>query len=186
MADCSVSLDDKVLKQIQMIRKIRKLPLPGEVVVNKGDKVQPDTMVAKIVLRPGIPWVIPAARLLGVESNELSKCLIKKVGDRVKVKEVIGVAEQGLYGRKELVAPTDGLIEGISDRSGRVTIREEFGKEDPPVSFDAAYELGCKPEELSKHMLRTVGHEVKKGQMVLRKVKHKRFSPKPPLPRFRA
>lgn len=94
----------------------------------------PDTPVAKIALRPGIPWVIPAARLLGIEPSELGKSMLKKVGDSVKTQEVIARAEQGLYGRKEITSPTDGVIEDVSDRSGRITIREEFGKEEPPIA----------------------------------------------------
>lgn len=169
MAVSSVYSEDKQVGRVELIRKMRRLPLPGEVLVKKGDKVLPDTPVAKIALRPGIPWVIPAARLLGIEPSELGKCMLKKVGDSVKTQEVIARAEQGLYGRKEITSPTDGVIEDVSDRSGRITIREEFGKEEPPISFDVAFEIGCRPEELPKHMLRQVGQEVKKGQMIAKK-----------------
>lgn len=169
MADFSVDLPDDVKKQITLIRKTRKLPLPGEVLVNVGDIVKPDTPVARIAVKPGIPWVVPAARLLGTEPDKLSSAMLKEVGDRVKTKEVFARADQGLYGRKELESPTDGVIEAVSDRSGRVTIREEFGREDPPVTFDVAFQLKCRPEELPQHMLRTVGQEVKKDQMIAKK-----------------
>lgn len=169
MAVSLASSRNDIESKITLIRKVRKLPLPGEVLARVGDLVEPDTPVAKIALRPGIPWVIPASRLLGIEPDMLSKCMLKKVGDKVRTKEVIARAEQGLYGRKELEAPTDGVIEDISDRSGRVTIREEFGKEEPPITFDVAFEIKCKPEELPKHMLRQVGQEVKKGQIIAKK-----------------
>lgn len=153
-----------------MVKKVRKLPLPGEVLAAKGDQVEPDTIVARIALRPGIPWVLPAARLLGIEPELLSKCMLKKIGDRVKTKEVIARStEQGLYGRKDLEAPTDGIIEDISDRSGRIVLREEFGREEPPISFDCAFELKCKPKDLPKYMLRTVGQEVKRTQIIAKK-----------------
>jgi hypothetical protein len=169
VADFSADLPTNVKDQITLVRKTRKLPLPGEVLVKEGDIVKPDTPVAKIAVRPGIPWVIPAARLLGIEPSHLSRSMLKEIGDSVKTKEVFARAEQGLYGRKELESPTDGVIESISDRSGRVTIREEFGKEEPPVTFDVAFEIKCKPEELPQHMLRTVGQEVKKDQMIAKK-----------------
>ena len=57
----------------------------------------------------------------------------------------------------------------MSSRSGRITIREEFGREEPPITFDVAFEIKCKPEELPNHMLRQVGQEVKKGQMIAKK-----------------
>jgi hypothetical protein len=152
-----------------MVRKARRLPLPGEVLVAKGQVVEPDTPVARIALRPGIPWVLPAARLLGISPDQLSSCMKRKIGDRVKTKEVIARTEQGLYGRKELEAPTDGVIEDFSDRSGRVVLREEFGREEPPVSFDCAFELKCKPKDLPRHMLRQVGQEVKRTQIIAKK-----------------
>ena len=87
-----------------------------QVLVKKGDVVYPDTPVARIALRPGIPWVIPASRLLGIETHQLSKSMLKEIGESVKTKEVFARAEQGLYGRKELESPTDGVIEDVSDR----------------------------------------------------------------------
>ena len=46
---------------------------------------------------------------------------------------------------------------------------KNFGREDPPVTFDVAFQLKCRPEELPQHMLRTVGQEVKKDQMIAKK-----------------
>lgn len=161
----SGSLRDKV----RLIRKIRKLPLPGEVLVGLGDKVQPDTPVARIALRPGIPWVIPVAGHLGIPASKLTMAMVKKVGDKVRAQEVIAVVDQGLYGRKEYKSPVEGVIEEISDLSGRMTIREEFGREEPPVAVDVASELRCRPEEVPQNMLRHVGQEVKAGQMIAKK-----------------
>jgi len=155
--------------RVSLIRKVRKLPLPGEVLVQPGQRVQPDTVVARIDLKPGIPWVLPVARLLGIEPDLLPQAMRRQVGDRVKLREIIAVAERGLYGRKEYASPTDGVIEEISARSGRVIIREEFGKEEPPVSFDVAFEIGCKPRDLMKNMMKSIGHEVKRGQVVAKK-----------------
>lgn len=154
---------------VGVIRKVRKLPLPGEVLVQPGQDVRPDQPVAKISLRPGIPWVVPVARLLGVEPSDLPGSMLRKVGDSVKNREVIAKATKGLYGQKEYEAPTDGVIEEISAKSGRIIIREEFGKEEPPVSFDAAFELGVRPRELPKMMLLRVGQEVKRGAILAKK-----------------
>ncbi|MEW6398856.1 MAG: hypothetical protein AB1503_06785 [Bacillota bacterium] len=154
---------------IQRVRKVRKLPLPGEVLVGPGERVEPDTPVARISLRPGIPWVLPVARLLGIEPADLGKAMLVKVGDQVKTKQVIAIAEKGLYGRKEYESPTDGMVEDISTASGRVIVREEFGREEPPVQVDVAFELGCRPKDVPRHMITPVGKEVKKGQMIAKK-----------------
>lgn len=155
--------------QVETVRKVRRLPLPGEVLVRQGDKVSPDDIVAKISLKPGIPWVVPAARLLGINADQLPSAMMRKVGDHVKTREVIARAEQGLYGNKEYESPTDGIIEEISARSGRIVIREVFGKEEPPLSVDVALELGVRPREIDRFMLRGVGDEVKRGQIFAKK-----------------
>lgn len=169
MAVSLADSSDSAPYQVRLVRKVRKLPLPGVVLVRVGDIVRPDTPVARIALRPGIPWVIPGARLLGIDTDRLSSSMRVGVGDRVKTQQVIAQADRGLYGRKELVSPTDGVIEDISDRSGRITIREEFGKEDPPVVVNVADQLQCRPEELPRHMIRQAGQEVKKGQIIAKK-----------------
>ncbi|MDQ7793510.1 MAG: hypothetical protein RDU89_03730 [bacterium] len=155
--------------QVTMVRKVRKLPLPGEVLVQPGQRVEPETPVARIDLRPGIPWVLPVGRLLGIESDLLPAAMLRQVGDRVRLREVIAVAQKGIYGRKEYESPTDGVIEDISHRSGRVVIREEFGREEPPISFDVAFEIGCKPRDLPRNMMKKVGDEIKRGQVVAKK-----------------
>lgn len=155
--------------RVVLVRKLRRLPLPGQVLVEQGMRVRPDDILAKITLRPGIPWVVPVARLLGIEASELPGAMHRKVGDRVKTKEVIGRAEQGLYGRKEFESPTDGVIEDISANSGRVVIREEFGREEPPLSVDVAMELGVRRNEVGKYLIRKVGEEVKRGQIFAKK-----------------
>ncbi|MBE3590153.1 MAG: hypothetical protein IMW98_04950 [Firmicutes bacterium] len=155
---------------IVRLRKLRRLPLPGEVLVDVGERVQPDQPVARIALRPGIPWVVPVARLVGVQPEQLPQAMLVKVGDRVKAKQVIARGlSTGLYGQKEYECPIDGVVEDISAKSGRVVIREEFGREEPPVKVDVAFEIGCRPREVPQHMVVKVGQEVKKGAMIAKK-----------------
>ncbi|MBX6350855.1 MAG: hypothetical protein IRZ11_05035 [Clostridia bacterium] len=155
---------------IVRLRRARKLPLPGEVLVDVGDRVTPEQPVARISLRPGIPWVIPIARLLGVSEEDTERCMLVKVGDRVKAKQVIARAlASGLYGMKEYESPIDGVVEDISPRSGRLIIREEFGREEPPVKVDVAFEIGCRPRDVKQHLIVHIGQEVKKGAMIAKK-----------------
>ncbi len=164
------SLESVVKERVTLLKKTRVLPLPGEVLVEVGQAVEPKTNIAKISLRPGIPWVVPVARLIGVREDQLSQCMLVKVGDQVKVRQDIarGIAG-GLYGAKIYQSPTDGVVEEISDKSGRVVIREVFGKEEPPVDFDVAFDLGVKPRDLAKFMTCKVGDEVKRGEIIAKK-----------------
>ncbi|MGE5579986.1 MAG: hypothetical protein ACM3WU_08075 [Bacillota bacterium] len=165
---CSAFSGD-VPRRVRLIRKVRRLPLAGEVLVSVGDRVEPDTVVARIAQRPGIPWVIPVASHLGVPNERLRKHLLKSEGDLVLAQEVLAVVDKGLAGRKEYLSPVEGRIENVSEVTGRVTIREEFGKEEPPLDVDVAAQLKCKPSEVPQNMLRQVGQEVKKGQMIAKK-----------------
>lgn len=160
---------------VRLIRKERILPLPGEILVSEGDQVEHDTEVAKITLKPGIPWVIPLFRLLGVEPEAAPDSLVVEVGEQVKAGQVVARAKAGRYGRKEYEAPTDGVIEDVSEKSGRLVIREEFGREEPPISFDVAFELGVRPREIREHMLLQEGQEVKKGSVVAKKGEQSSF-----------
>lgn len=107
------------------IRKTRRLPLKGEVLVKQGDRVEPDTPVARTFL-PGIVHVLKASEILGVDSEVLPRYLSKKEGDKVARDEVIGFASSffGLS-KRELRSPINGTIESISTLTGNISIREE-------------------------------------------------------------
>ncbi len=161
---------------IQRIVKKRELPLPGEVLVQEGEEVKYNTQLAKITLKPGIPWVVDLGRHLGIDPSELEECMLVEIGEEVETGQVIARGgEGGVYGMKEYEAPTGGVIEDISDKSGRVVIREEFGKEEPPVSLDVAFELGCKPGKVPEHMMVDVGQEVKKSAIIAKKGEQSAF-----------
>ncbi len=161
---------------VQRIVKRRELPLPGEVLVQEGEEVEHHTQLAKITLKPGIPWVVDLGRHLGIEPENIPDTLLVEIGDKVETGDVIAKGgEGGVYGMKEYESPTDGIVESVSERSGRVVIREEFGKEEPPVSFDVAFELGCKPREVPQNMLVEVGQEVKKGAIIAKKGEQSAF-----------
>ncbi|MFH0748750.1 MAG: hypothetical protein V1915_02365 [Candidatus Bathyarchaeota archaeon] len=116
-------------KRSVIIRKTRRLPLPGEVLVKKGDKVSYDTEVARVLI-PGKFEVVPAYDDLGVnqESAHLEKYMFKKIGDPVERGEILA-HRQTFFGliNYTCISPTTGTIEHIADVStlpGQVVIRE--------------------------------------------------------------
>lgn len=144
--------------------------MAGEVLVQEGDEVSPETIVARISFKPGVPWVIPLANQLGVEPRQLPGAMVKQVGDLVRTREMIAKVERGRYGRKDFLSPTDGVLEEVSDRSGRIIIREHF---DPSrqvgVWVDVAGELGVKPKEAMSYLTLKVGDEVVRGSLLAKK-----------------
>jgi len=113
----------KISERIK-IRKERRLPLPGEVVVNLHDRVNSDTVVARTNL-PGNVQTINVAGVLGVLPEDIDTCMLKKKDDVVKKNELIAETK-GFFGlfKSRVTAPEDGSIESVSHITGQVILRE--------------------------------------------------------------
>jgi len=112
------------IKEVMTVRKTRILPIQGKVLVDKGDFVEFDTIVAR-TMTPGDPYIIEAANFLGLEPDELPRCMVKHIGDTIEKDEVIAqyIAFWGLL-KRHVKSPIDGIIETVSPLSGRITARE--------------------------------------------------------------
>ncbi len=113
----------KVTKKT-LVRKERRLPLKGEVLVYKGQKVKAEDVVARALL-PGNVHPVNVAGLLGVTPSELPSLMIKKEGECIKKGEVIAETK-GIFGlfKNKVTSPCDGMIESISSVTGQVILRE--------------------------------------------------------------
>ncbi len=116
-----------------MVRKIRRLPIPGEVLVEKGDRVEANTAVARAFIL-GEVYVVDVASILGVDVWETSKYMLKKKGEEVTKGEPIALVKAffGLL-KKCAYASSSGTVERISDVTGQVLIRESK----VPIEVDA-------------------------------------------------
>ncbi|MEO0107148.1 MAG: hypothetical protein ABIL46_07465 [candidate division WOR-3 bacterium] len=110
-----------------VIEKQRRLPLPGEVLVKEGDKVQAEEIVAKTSL-PGSVQTVNVAGLLGILPEEIEEAMLKKPGDEVQKDEVIAQSK-GFFGlfKSTVKSPITGKVESISKITGQVILRE------PPI-----------------------------------------------------
>jgi hypothetical protein len=112
----------KVTEKI-LITKKRILPLKGEVVVKVGDKVTPDTVVARTNL-PGNVEPINVANILGLPPEDVPEHMLRKEGEKVKENEVIAKSKSffGLFS-SECRSKAEGTVESISSITGQVLIR---------------------------------------------------------------
>ena len=115
------------------IRRERKLPLPGDVLVAEGQRVTAETIVARTQL-PGNVQTVNAANVLGVLPEDVEECLTKPVGSKVEKGETFAESRSffGLF-RSKCHAPVRGTIESVSKVTGQVLLREE----PIPVEVDA-------------------------------------------------
>jgi hypothetical protein len=106
------------------IRKSRRLPLKGEVVVAEGQEVAPETVVARTLI-PGILRQVKVAELLGLDAEEVPGALLIQQGDTVAAGQVIAKTKSffGLF-KSECRCPVAGTVELISPVTGHVGVRE--------------------------------------------------------------
>ncbi len=114
----------KVTEKI-LVTKKRILPLKGEVIVKKGDKVKPDDVVARTHL-PGPVEPINVANILGIPPEDISEVMMKKKGDPIKENEVLAKTK-GFLGLKMFSAESrsriTGTVESVSNITGQVLLR---------------------------------------------------------------
>lgn len=115
------------------ITKERRLPLKGEVVVSKGERVNGDTIVARTAL-PGNVATVNVAQLLGILPSDIPDLMLKKPGEAIEKGEVIAETK-GLFGifKSKVESPIKGEVESISPITGQVILREP----PQPVQVDA-------------------------------------------------
>jgi len=118
------------------IRKERRLPLKGDVLVGVGDSVSAEDVVARTQL-PGEVSSVNVANKLGLLPEEVLSHMTKQAGEPVQAGEVIAES-QGLLGlfKSQCTAPSDGTIENISSVTGQVIIRR------PPIPVDVIAYVG--------------------------------------------
>jgi len=107
-----------------VLRRPRRLPLKGSVVVTEGEEVLPDTVVARAEI-PGILRTVRASERLGVDPDELPQSVRVSPGDPVTSGELLAESRAffGLF-RSECRSPVAGTVEIISPVTGHVSIRE--------------------------------------------------------------
>lgn len=113
-----------------IVRRTRRLPIKGDVVVKQGDPVTPDDVVARAML-PGVLQTIKLAEKLGVEAKEARGMFHLKEGDPVEKAQVVAETK-GLFGMFKATVASEyaGTVESISDVTGNVLVRE------PPIPVE--------------------------------------------------
>lgn len=118
-----------IVERCQIVRE-RRLPLDGEVLVEVGDRVTANQVVARAEL-PGDVEMVNVAHRLGCIPSELEGKMLKKKGEAVAEGEVIA-RSSSLFGllKSEFRSPVSGTIETISKVTGQVLIRK------PPMPIE--------------------------------------------------
>lgn len=105
-------------------RRARRLPIPGDVLVQVGQTVTADTLIARTEV-PGVEIPVKVASKLYFEPMFIEKFMLKRLGELVEVGEPLAM-RQTLFGLSKdyVTAPRTGYVERIDKRTGIVTLRE--------------------------------------------------------------
>ena len=122
----------KVLESTS-VKKERRLPLKGEVLVDKGADVVPEKIVARTHL-PGNVQMVNVANLLNVDAQDVPEFMLIDLGKNILKGDLLAETK-GLFGlfKSEVKSPVDGILESVSKVTGQVVIREA----PIPVEIDA-------------------------------------------------
>lgn len=107
-----------------VVARTRRLPLSGQVLVDVGDRVRPDTVVAETFL-PGPVHNVNVANALAIAPEEVPGCMLKQRDEQVAKGELIAES-RGIFGlfKSSARCPESGTIEMVSEVTGQVLIRE--------------------------------------------------------------
>jgi hypothetical protein len=106
------------------VKKLRRLPLAGDVLVAVGDRTTARTVVARTQL-PGKVALVNLASALGVLPDELAGKIAVEVGATVTRGQVLA-RSTSLFGwiTHTATSPVDGTLESVSTVTGMAVVRE--------------------------------------------------------------
>jgi len=112
------------VQRCEVLRRARLLPVAGEVVLEVGDRVRGDSIVARAAGR-GTLHTVNAARQLDIAPGEVPGAMVVAEGQDVAAGEVLA-RTRGLWGlfAAECRAPVAGTVVAVSAHTGRVLLEE--------------------------------------------------------------
>lgn len=125
------------------LRRERRLPLKGHVLVRAGDLVEASTVVARTEL-PGDVQTLNVAARLAIDPAAVPGALTRPIGSEVRSGEVVA-SGKSLFGlvTQRATAPATGTLESVSAITGQLILRE------PPIPVEVnAYVRGSVAEVL--------------------------------------
>lgn len=147
----------------------RELATDGDVLVKPGQRVEPDTVVARSVRQFLRPFFLNVAQVMHVDPDDLGDIFLKEVGDPVSRHELIAEQPRRLGVPREYHSPVEGKVEKILP-NGTVIVRESPEKAQVLTTVKAAEALGVYPERLKPYLRVKVGDEVERGQWLAAKM----------------
>jgi len=103
----------------------RVLPIAGDVLVEVGDRVSAQDVVAQTFM-PGDITPINLANLLSLPPGDVPECMLKQQGEQVEIGDVLA-RTKGIFGmfKSDYRSKVAGTIESVSEVTGQLIVRGE-------------------------------------------------------------
>ncbi len=104
-----------------MISRIyRSLKGKGQIFVSVGQELTPDEIIGEAFISSGFR-TLNLASLLSVPPEKVDKYLVRKLGQKIYKDELLAFKKGGLFwGKKVVVAPTDGILDFLNPKTGEL------------------------------------------------------------------
>ncbi len=168
------------------VSRFRPVPATGKILVSEGDRVMPETPVARVEILPGKLWRTDVAGSLCVEPGDIAGLMLRQPGSKVAKDEVIA-AGGDFFERRAVKSPASGVLALLSRNLGFAYVREdvELGSERGPVVVDVARDLKVKPWQIMVYREANVnrGSIVLKGQVLASRmgIDYRHFNARSPI-----
>jgi len=157
------AIENKIYKGDISIR--RELVIPGQVYVQKGDKVKSATIIAKSTRSFLRPFFLNVADALNITGEQMMKILVKSEGDEIQTGDILATNENSVFHQKVYRSAVNGTIEKILS-AGIVVVREKEEHSGQLSTVRIAEDLRIAPEKIGGYLKCEIGQEIEKDQVL--------------------
>lgn len=148
----------------------RLLPYEGDIFVNEGDTVQPDTVIGENKFGPPRIFIVDVRKFIGYDNDltdsEIYDGITVRVGDHVEINQRILNIDNGIMGKSFYVnSPVMGKVIQV-EKSGFIIMREIQDYALKPVRINISDKLDIPPKKVAGHMRFKIGDFVEKGHLL--------------------
>lgn len=124
----------RVVKDV-ISRIHRSLKGKGQIFVSENQEVTPDEIIGEALIASGFR-TLNLSSLLSVAPHEVEKYLVRKLGQKIYKDELLAFKKGGLFwGKKVVVAPTDGTLDFLNPQTGELRMSFLPKKEKLPAGM---------------------------------------------------
>lgn len=148
------------------------LPYKGDILVNVGDRVSPDDIVAVNQFNPPRLYVInPFSSYKGLTSELVRRSFTVQIGDKIDFDQMLTNPIPSININRPFFSPIRGRVEHIDFDSGGVIVAEEIQDySSKPVQVNIADKMQLSPKKVPKFLKKDVGSFVYQGDLLAQRL----------------